>query len=303
MNYAKPADNTIIPLYFSVPTGYSQTQPGGPILQTPSRVTFPINPAIKIPNGYSCYLTNASFCFSQPNVADVTDNIANISTGNNRISISYNGGALNDYEIPLGLYSVEDLQLALNQIGRDAGWIVNPTDLFILTGIQATQKVIMSLNPAALAGSVFPPSGIIVSFENPSPSSGLNNSMGGLLGFPTDSTVYSAPGGGSAIVNFDAPNVSNFANISAYNLYMSILTNSYQNGAIGQLLYSFPIGSYQPNSVVQFQPALKFPVPCQPNVYSTIDIWTTDQGGNPLPWKYYQAPFSVSCLLVKDKKY
>jgi len=292
--------NPIIPIYFSIPAGYTQTQPGGPILQTPARVSFNVNPVIRVGNDYSCYLTNASFSFTQPNIASVSDGVAGISSGNNRISINFDSVFFTSYYVPLGLYSVEDLQLALNQIGRDEGWIVNPTDLFILTGIQATQKVILSLNPAALTGGVFPALGIDIKFDNPD-ILGNNDSMGTLLGFPTDSTLYTAPGGTSTVVSFPAPNVSNFANISAYNLYISFLTNSYQNGAIGQLLYSFPIGPYSPNSVVQFQPALKFPVPCHPNVYSTIDIWTTDQAGNLLPWKYYQSPFSFSCLLVKNK--
>lgn len=294
--------NNAIPIYFSIPAEYTSTQNNGPLLVNPSRVTFSINPPIKIPADHSCHLTSASICFSQPNVAGALDQVASISNGNNRITITYNGIGPADYLIPLGLYSVTDVELALNQIARDNGWVTGTTELFILTGISATQKIIFSVNPGALSGGVFPAGGIIIEFINPSPATGLNNSMGPLLGFPGSSPAIVIPGGGNTIFSVNAPNAANFANISAYNLYVSFLGNSYQNGSIGQLLYSFPIGSYTPNSVFQYQPSLKYPVPCQPNTYSTIDVWTTDQSGNLLPWKYYQSPFSFSCLIQKNTK-
>lgn len=290
-----------IPLSFSVPTGYTQTVAGGPILVGRSRVQFQMAPPIIIPKNCNCFLTSASFTFSQPNVAPA-NTVPGITTGNNRITITFDAGPTVDYTVPLGLYSLADMQVALNQIARDNGWIVNPADLFLLTGIAATQKAIFSLNPAALMGGTFPAGGITVSFVNPGVA-GLNNSMGPLLGFPTSGagSSFSAPGGSSAVFSQPAPNVANFANISAYNLYVSFLKNSYQNGATGQLLYSFPIGAYTPNSVIAFQPSLHFPVQCAANAYSTIEIWTTDQAGNELPWEYYQSPFAFSCMIGKNK--
>lgn len=305
------ANNAAVPLSFSIPAEYSQTISGGPILTSPSRVTFQLAPPLIIPKDCNCSLTSASFCFSQPNVAGVNDNVFNIAGGNNRISIAFNPGAppifpgdYTDYTIPLGLYSVTDLQLALNQIARTEGWITTATDLFILTGISATQQVIFSMNPAAFPpGNAFPAGGIYVSFGNPG-NSGFNDSMGNLLGFTpitTSGPTFNAPGGETALFSVSAPGVSNFANISSYNLYISFLNNSYQNGLIGQLLYSFPIGAFTPNSVVSYQPTLRFPVQCQSSEYSTVDIWTTDQNGAQLPLKYYQSPFSFSCMVAKNK--
>lgn len=293
-----------IPLSFSVPTGYSQTLAGGPNLVGRSRVQFQMSPPVSIPKDCNCFLTSASFTFSQPNVAPVGA-VPGITTGNNRITIAFGGGPSVDYTVPLGLYSLTDMQLALNQIARDQGWLATAGDLFILTGISATQKVIFSLNPAPLFGAVFPVGGIVISFANPGVA-GLNNSMGPLLGFPTAGagSTFTAPGTApfnAQIFSQPAPNVANFANISAYNLYVSFLKNSYQNGSTGQLLYSFPIGAYAPNSVVAFQPSLSFPVQCASNSYSTIEIWTTDQAGNELPWEYYQSPFAFSCLISKNK--
>jgi hypothetical protein len=299
--------NAPVPLSFSIPSGYDQTVSGGPILTTPSRVTFQLAPPLIIPKECNCTLTSASFCFSQPNIAGNGDGVFNILNGNNRISIQYDADPTIDFRVPLGLYSVTDLQLALNQIARDKGWITGATDLFILSGISATQKIIFTLNPAAFTDGEFPAGGIIISFPNPGVD-GFNDSMGNLLGFPTNPadpnyTTITAPGPGglAGLVSVPAPNVSNFANISAYNLYVSFLNNSYQNGAVGQLLYSFPIGPYTPNSVISYQPSLRFPVQCQSIEYSTVDIWTTDQSGNQLPWKYYQSPFSFSCMISKSK--
>lgn len=290
-----------IPINFSIPAGYSQTESGGPILVSPSRVSFKVSPPLVIPKNCNCVLTSASFCFSQPNVAPA-NTIASISAGNNRISINFDNAGLTDYRIPLGLYSVTDVQLALNQIARDEGWVTSSTNLFILTGISATQQVVFSLNPAALTGGVFPTNGIEISFTNPGVDT-LNDSMGELLGFPTTGpgSSFTVLGGGSDVFSEVGPDPADFANISAYNLYVSFLKNSYQNGAIGQLLYSFPIGPYTPNSVVNYQPSLMFPVQVQPNEYTDVEIWTTDQSGNPLPWVYYQSPFSFSGIIAKNK--
>lgn len=290
-----------IPLSLSIPGNYSVTTQGGPVLLSPSIARFQISPPIVVPRDCSCSLIAASFTFSQPNIAP-RGVVPGIINGNNRISIAWNGGALTDYTLPLGLYSLADVQLALNQIAVAQGWMVGATELFILTGIAATQKAILSLNPAALTGGVFPAGGVQISFVNPGVL-GFNDSIGPVLGFPTAGlgSVINIPGGGAAIVSTPAPNVANFANISSYNLYISILKNSYLNGSTGQLLYSFPIGAYTPNSVVSYQPTLRFPVQCDSNSYSTIDVWTTDQAGNPLPWVYYQSPFSFSCLISKNK--
>jgi hypothetical protein len=298
--------NAPIPLSLSVPAGYSQTTKPGIILINPSTVTFQLSPPLVIPKDSNCSLISASFCFSQPNIAGLNDGVFNIMNGNNRISIGF-GGPLVDYYVPLGLYSVADLQLALNQIARDPaqGWVTTPVDLFILTGISATQKIVFTLNPAALNGGVFPVGDLVISFQNPGVM-GNNDSMGGLLGFtPTLSgptiTGPGTPPDNNKIVSQLAPDVSNFANISAYNLYLSFLTGSYQNNTVGQLLYSFPIGPYSPNSIISVEPKQRFPVQCNSSAYSTVNVWTTDQEGNPLPWKYYQSPFSFSCLISKNK--
>lgn len=301
-NSALQSINAPIPLSLSVPAGYSQTTDPSRILVDPSTVEFQLSPPLVIPANSNCSLVSASFCFSQPNIAGFNDGVYNIMSGNNRISIGFGTPTLTDYYVPLGLYSVQDLQLALNQIARDEGWVTGTIDLFILTGISATQKVVFTLNPASLSGGVFPVNGLNISFKNPG-TSGNNDSMGRLLGFtPTVSgPTITGPAGSNVIVSQLAPDVSNFANTSAYNLYLSFLTGSYQNNIVGQLLYSFPIGPYSPNSIISIEPKQRFPVPCNSSAYSTVQVWTTDQDGNRLPWKYYQSPFSFSCLISKNR--
>lgn len=304
-----------IPISFSVPAGYTQTSnnPGEPILVDQYTVRFRMQPPLVIPENCSCGLTQASFAYSQPNIVGAAV-LESAPSGNNRITMDFGAGDV-DIILDAGLYDYLDVQAALNiwvrthdTTGGDAppGTAIvasGATDLFILTGISATQKIVFSLNPAALTGGAFPVGGITVSFINPSPVSGNNDSMGDILGYPTDGSAdFTTPSAGTAIYSDYAPDVADFAATSAYTLYMSIVTNSYQNGSTGQLLYSFPLGAYVPNSVASYQTTLRYPVPLNSGSFSTVDIWTADQSGRRLPWSYYQAPFQFSAIISKNKE-
>jgi hypothetical protein len=83
---------------------------------------------------------------------------------------------------------------------------------------------------------------------------------------------------------------------------MSFVTNSYQNGSTGQLLYSFPLGAFTANSVVAYQSTQRLPVQLSAGMYSTVNVWTADQSGNRLPWSEYQAPFEFTLVISKNKK-
>lgn len=316
----KPAP---IPISFAVPAGFSATIPGGPIFVDNFTVRFPFNPPLIIPENCCCALTQASFAYSQPNIVGPAT-IQSAPNGNNRITISFTntGGTTPNYvDIVLdpGLYDFVDVQSALNIWVRThdvTGAIAPPAtpivtgaaDLFILTGITSTQKIVFSLNPAALSGGVFPvnnPPGITVSFENPSPtgsSAHTGDSIGNVLGYPTTGSGDSFNTGTDTDTIFSdyAPNVAGFSDTSAYTLYMSLVTNSYQNGSSGQLLYSFPLGNYTPNSVVGYQATLRYPVQLVSGTFSNIDLWTADQSGNRLPWELYQAPFQFSAMISKN---
>lgn len=308
-----------IPLSFSIPENYSTTSglPNEPILLDQYTVRFRMQPPLVIPENCSCGLTQASFAYSQPNIVGPAV-LESAPNGNNRITIDFGAGPV-DIVLDDGLYDYTDVQAALNIWVRthdDTGGDAPPgtaivaagvtADLFIFTGISATQKLVFSLNPAALAGGVFPVGGITVNFENPSIVSGLNNSIGPVLGYPTSpidpAREFTAPAGSNAIYSSYAPLVAGFSDTSAYVLYMSLVTASYQNGSAGQLLYSFPLGMAAPNSVIGYQATLRYPVPLSSGTFSSIDIWTADQAGNRLPWSYYQAPFQFSAMISKNKE-
>jgi hypothetical protein len=270
-----------------------------------------MQPPIILPDNCSCTLTQASFAYSQPNIvsAGVIEAAPN---GIDRLTLDAGAGPV-DIILDNGLYSFVDVQAALNiwvrthdDTGADAPpatpIVAGAAELFIFTGIEATQKLIISLNPAALAGGVFP-AVFTLSFVNPSVVSGLNDSIGKVLGFPTTgpSATITAPPGGIDIYSVYAPFSAGFSDTSAYTLYMSLVTSSYQNGQTGQLLYSFPLGNFPTNSVIAFQPTRPYPVPLISGTFSSVRIWTADQSGNRLPWSLYQAPFQFSAIIQKNK--
>lgn len=304
-----------IPISLAIPESYSQTGTGqnDPILLDPYTVRFKLTPPLILPDNCSCGLTQASFAYSQPNIVPAAV-LGSAPNGNDRLTANFGSGSI-DIVLDEGLYSYIDVQSALNVWARthaadgsaappSTALVTGASDLFILTGISATQKIVISLNPAALAGGAFPVGGITISFRNPSLVTGLNDSIGPILGFPTSGTgsSFTTPSAGTTIASFYAPNAAGFSDTSAYALFLSILTNSCQNGLNGQLLYSFPLGAFTPNSVASYQPTLRYPVQTTSGTFSYIDVWTTDQAGNRLPWSRYQAPFQFSAIISKNKE-
>lgn len=303
-----------IPLSLSIPGSYTATASGGPILIDRFTVQFPITPPLIIPTNCGIHLTSASFAYSQPNVVDAGF-LQSVPNGNNRLSVKFGADPYVDIILEPGLYDFQDVQTALNIYARTVGsasgvWVTGTTDLFILSGISATQKIIFSINPAAIDPTNFPPGGqtpaggIIISFVNPSPTDGVSNdSIGPILGYPTTGagSSFTVPAASTAIYSSYAPNVAGFSNTSAYTLYMSIIDQSYQNGVSGQLLFSFPLGDAEPNSVVSFQPTQRYVVPIMSGTFSAVSVWTADQDGNKLPLQFYQAPFQFSCLITKNR--
>lgn len=303
------AANAPIALNFSVPEQFAASTQQINLLNA-STVEFKMTPPLIIPDGCCANLITASFPYTQPNVAAASDGLVSIPTGNDRVSIDFAGGgyvAASEIVIATGLYSYTDVQYALNQFAIAAGWIpaaATSQQLFILTGIAATQQIVLTVDPAALTGGVFPVGGIIINFTNPSPYSALNNSIGDLLGFPMTGggAILTIGAGGSTPVSFLAPTAANFATTSAYVLYCSLITNSYQNGLTGNILYSFPLGGTGlTNSVISYQSSAPFPVQVTSGTFSSVRIWTTDQSGNRLPWVFYQSPFAFSLVISKNK--
>jgi len=291
-----------VPFALAIPAGFAAGMTDGQVTTVDGfTARVQLSPPLFLSENSSAYLIQASIAYSQPNVGPAASVIPGFISGNNRISIDFNAGGRTDYFFPQGLYSVEDIETQLNLIASNAGWLVNPmAQLFAVTGIPSTQTVILTVNPAALTGGVFPAGGIVIDFLNPSVAA-INNSIGPILGWPTlgAGAVLTIPGGGATAVAFSAPNTANFALTSAYALFASFVTDSYQNGLTGKLLSVFPLGSFQPNSVMTFMPSLKYPVPTASSVYSAIDFYFTDQSGNRLLLTNFQAPTQFSILIAR----
>lgn len=293
-------NNGPIPLNFNIPeNAITGTLPN---LTIPDQFTarFQMSPPLIIPDNSCCDLTVASFPYSVPNIAGINQ-LPSIPTGNNRISINWNGTGLHDYNIDTGLYSYLDVQYALNQIAVIQGWILPSEQLFTLVGIQATQKIDIILTPT-MSMTTFPAGGIIISFANPGVAF-LNDSIGTILGFPTSGagSILSVAGGGSLPVSFAAPNVADFAEVNSYILYVSTVKDSYSNGLTGQLLFAFPLGDYAPNTVAKYQSTLRYPVPASPGSHSQVSIYITDNFGNKIPLKFFQGAISFSFVLSRNK--
>ena len=282
-----------IPMSFSIPGGMVAGQKIGNVsLRDKYTASISMGLPLTIPDNTSCNLIQASFAYSQPNVASAGQ-IEALPDGNNIINISYNGGVITPYAVPTGLYSYTDIQYALNQIAILQGWITTQ-NLFILQGIPSTQQLVITIDPTAFVGGQSPAAGFAFNFIG-------SGTMGILLGF-TAATTYVVPGNSNIAVSFTGNVAASFSDTSSYVLYMSILTASYSNGITGQLLYSFPLGANSPNTIASYEPKLRFPVPCAQNSYTNIEIWMTDQSGNRLPWQYFQAPTQFSILISKNKK-
>jgi len=282
-----------IPISFSIPEGYSQTVQGGPQLIDPATVRFAIQPPLLISANCSVHLIQASFAYSQPNIVP-PNTLISIPEGNNRISFKFGAAPWIDVTLDSGLYSYIDVQTALNiymrshdtsgaEVPPGTAIVTGASDLIQLVGVAATQQILFVLNALGLAGGVFPVGDLQISFANPSPSANpahATDSIGPVLGWPTSGAAsdFSAPAGDTEFSQL-APNVAGFSDTTAYVLYMSICKDSYLNGSSGQLLYSFPLGAFSPNSVASYSPTLQFPVPCASGSFSTVDIWTTDQSG------------------------
>jgi hypothetical protein len=291
-----------VPFSFSIPAGFTPGQTQGNVACVDAfTARIALAPPLQIPRDMEAHLTTGSVAYTQPNIGTSAAPIPGYPAGDDRISISWNGGGITDYLLPQGLYGFNDIATQLNLLAATNGWSTGASAvLFTLIGIQSTQKILLSLNPAAIAGGTFPAGGVVINFTNPGVL-GLNDSIGPILGFPTSGAgaTLSVPGGGATVVTFAAPNVSNFAFTSAYALYLSFLRDSYVNGLTGKLLHVFQLGTAQPNSVLTVLPPLKFTVPIAAGSYSSVDVYFTDQSGNRLSLANFQSPASIGLMMAK----
>lgn len=285
---------------FEIPESLTATSNSGFRLADEYTASFSCFP-FTVPEKCTCHLDTASIPYSVPNVA-AAGVLPRIANGNDRITISYNGAAFTDYTVDQGLYSYEDMQYALNTIAVNAGWILPGSVLFTLVGIQASQKIQIVIDPTAFIGGAAPAGGWSFKFENPG-ALGNSNSMGDLLGFGTGATVYSIPGASTTVQSWTGSNAADFATVTSYQMYCDLVSGSYINGRTGQILYSFPLGSTAPNSVIAWQSTLKFPVPATSGKISQVNIWFTDNSGYKIPLTLFQGNISINMVISQPGKF
>lgn len=304
-----------VPITLAIPANYTATvsSPGYPQRIDAYTVRYTITPPLIIPADCSATIDSASVPFTQPNIA-APGVLPLVTEGNNRITMDYDGNGDVDIEVPTGLYSFTGVAQTLNTWLRThnaTGGTVGPfilqgvTDFFTFLANAAEQKIIVAMNPAGLAGGVWPAGAITFSFVNPSPVTAQNDSIGPVLGFPTSGagSSFTTPNAGSAVAVEYAPDVAGFSDTSAYALFLSIISGSIQNGIQGQLLYTFSLGSEVPNTVFKLLKPMPYPVPVAAGTYGAIDVWTTDQAGNRLPLEFYQAPFTFAFTISRNHAY
>ena len=239
-----------------------------------------------------------SIPYTTPNLGPASAAIPGFPSGNSRVTISIGGGASADLVLPAGLYGINDIAVALNIAAQAAGWIDNAVlgPLWQLTGDNATQQTIITADPTFLlanaggsgnAAGSFPIGGITLNFTNPSPNTGLNDSMGQMIGFPTvggGAVLVFGPGTNPAVsASFTSPNRADLARLSAIVIYTDIATSSYVDGISSNAIYTVPVGDKTPNTILSILPPFEQPVPVGQYLISSFKLWFTDQRGNFLP--------------------
>jgi hypothetical protein len=302
----RPAYREAVPMSITIPAFFATDKQPVNGVSCVDNYTARVNlsPGFIVPPRQTVHLVQASIPYTYPNIGNAGV-IPDFPAGNNRITIIFDVPTVDDnYILATGLYSYTDVMFSLNLLAVTEGWATTGTDLFTLIADVATQKIIFSVNPAAIAGGAFPAGGMTISFVNPTPAPppAINDSVGPILGFPTSGvgSVITIPGGSTAISNTLAPSPGNFALMSSYSIWMDCVRGSYIGGVSGQLLYTFSLGDGAPNSVLSYVIPLKFPVPVTPSNYTSFNVWLTDQAGNKLILSYFQAPITFAIIFSQS---
>ena len=265
-----------------------------------SAVSVTLSPPIRLDSARKWQIVPylISIPYTTPNLGPSAANVPGFPLGNSRFTLQFgSGSAAVDLVLPAGLYGIDDIAQALNNYAQTAGWIADAVagPAFSVTGIAATQQVIITVSPANFLANVlstgnivstFPTGGVIMTFTNPSAVSGLNDINGQMIGFPTTgggATLTCGSGGGTAAVSFTSPVKADLARLSAYIVYTDIATASYIDGASSNAIFTVPVGDKIPNTIVAIQPSFEQPVPVGQFTISSFRIWLTDQMGNYIP--------------------
>lgn len=211
-----------------------------------------LNSPICIPKGsVDCTLEvlQAAIWNTSPNIA--------AAFGNNQLRFSYAGNFYN-FVIPNGLYGLRDLNAAISRLLANASL---PSNLFLLSGDDSTQKTIITFTVA----------GIIIYFN-------IANSIRTILGF----NARQSPLIGSSVAgqNDTADNPAVFNRINSFFIRSSMVNNGLPLNNVGSgIIASIPITA-KPGSQINYSPNIPIAVDAANmpgNVFQSISFDLLDQ--------------------------
>ncbi len=263
-----------IPIRFTRPGNLSApiggVAPAGGYGGTGVRVTF--SPPIQLDERkkWAVVVYQANLPFTAPNIGGAADDIPGYPSGDNAVTVTWNGGAPVTILLPLGLYGVTDIAEGLNQAAYSQGWISDPLmdPLFTIQAIEATQSIVLYVNDS-------PAGGVTVDFS-------AAGSLAGPLGLAYASTVVPA-GPLTTPYAIVGPNRANLFLYTEYVVNFDIVTGSYVDGKNGNAVLSVGLGDQTANSIVNVQPQFPQPIPLGQRTISSMIAYITDQEGRFLP--------------------
>jgi len=191
-----------------------------------------LNSPIYIPRG----TVDCTVEVLQAAVWNTSPNIA-AEFGNNLLRFIYNA-VVYDFIIPDGLYSLTDLNTTISRLLANAGL---PSNLFLLSGDQSTQKTVITYTVA----------GVRVDFT-------IANSIRTVLGF--DSRL--SPAGGNSVAGQSdfSDNTAVFNRINSFFVRSSMVNNGLPLNNVGSgIIAAIPITA-SPGSQINYTPTIPIPV-------------------------------------------
>ena len=237
-----------------------------------SNISRIMAPSLKLdPNGsYSIALTGAAIWYMFWNVSDILKN--NVI----RFRIK---GTYRNITIPNGTYQMDGLNLAINRGFQDLvdKTVVQEDDVFYTTATgKKVPRFLFSANINTARLEI-----VIVDDDHPVDNANrfafdlLNspyNNINELLGFKLQLHTQ----------NTSALTTANFEReISTVNINCNLISESYVNGAMSSLLFSFPLAAL-PGTLMSIQPTHPIHIPINVSEISEIRIWLTDNLERPI---------------------
>jgi hypothetical protein len=256
------------------------------IQQNGSQFTVVFNPPISIPasaKNVRVSVERATTWFTYPSIS---------ATLGNNIFTFVEAGVVFNLTIPDGLYSLDQLEQTIIDLGTNAGIVNTPNPFIQLTGNEATQKVQLTFGynstgvPATATKVVFGPNSpyVILGWN-------LGDEEEAPLA-PTDPLT----------IQFPAPNVAGFNTVNEVLLKSDLVPqgipiNNKFSGVLTPIQIDVPPGSqqvYQP-----FRPLYCSGESLKNSNRTNIRFFLTDEEGNPLDTagEYFTATIRLSYLM------